>query len=106
MKNQLNNAFKAATSDEYGVQFLTTALNAKDWIYTHDLPVIIHVQGLAHYVVAYGFGGISDTYGGNILRKNLYFLVTDNGYEVQDHKNQPYWRRYKHCEYYYAIKSN
>ena len=99
----LNNAFKTATDDAFGVQFLTTSLVAADWIETNNLPVLIHADICAHYVVAYGYGGISETYGGNIQRKNLYFLVTDNGYEIESNHYKPFWRRYKPCEYYYGI---
>lgn len=99
----LNNAFKTATDDAFGVQFLTTSLVAADWIETNNLPVLIHADICAHYVVAYGYGGISETYGGDIQRKNLYFLVTDNGHEIKSNHYKPFWRRYKPCEYYYGI---
>ena len=60
----------------------------------------------SHYIVAYGCGGISDTWGGDISQKNLYFLVTDNGTLIIDYNYDPFWRRNIWGEAYYRIKHN
>lgn len=100
----LNGTFKHATEGVYGVSGDKTAKYAADWIHDHNLPVMLLQSDLSHYLVAYGYGGISSTPGGDIKKKNLYFLVTDNGYTIRGNYYKPYWRAYHKCEYYHCVQ--
>ena len=64
------------------------------------------MSSLDHYLVAYGYGGVSKTMGGDICRKDIYFLVIDNGYTISKNYYKPYWRRYQKYEYYHCIYLN
>ncbi len=103
---KLNSAFIEATDSIFGVSGDNTASFAANWIHDYNLPVILLVRELDHYLVAYGYGGISDTYGGDISRTNLFFLVTDNGYTINDGDRhyKPYWREYRTREYYHCVE--
>ena len=103
---KLNSAFAEATDSIFGVSRDKTATFAANWIYNYNLPVILLARELDHYLVAYGYGGISDTYGGDISRTNLFFLVTDNGYTINDggRDYKPYWRAYRALEYYHCVE--
>ena len=103
---RLSNALGIATNNRFGVCDDCSALTAADWINYYNLPVLILYTNLRHYIVAYGYGGISDTYGGPISRSNLYFLVTDNGHATEANGYKPFWRHYKICEYYHRVKNN
>ena len=103
---KLDDVFEDATNNVYSVYGDCSASTAANWIHNQDLPVLILYTDLQHYIVAYGYGGISDTYGGDISKSNLYFLVTDNGYEIKHNGYKPFWRHYKVCEYYHRIKQN
>ena len=103
---KLDASLKSATNKEFGVYGDCSALTAADWIHVHNLPVLLLAQELDHYLAAYGYGGTSDTPGGNISRWNLYFLVTDNGYTIDDHAYMPYWRKYRTLEYYHRVYFN
>ena len=103
----LDDALNAATDDAFGVKDACGPLAAADWIDIHNLPVLINMDNFySHYLVAYGYGGISDTWGGNISQKNLYFLITDNGFLIKHNYYDPYWRRNIMGEAYYRIKHN
>ena len=103
----LDDALNAATDDAFGVKDACGPLAAADWIDIHNLPVLINMDDFySHYLVAYGYGGISDTWGGNISQKNLYFLITDNGHLIGYNNYDPYWRRNIWGEAYYRIKHN
>lgn len=99
---RLSWAFAAATNNAYTISNDVTATQATEYI-QHDLPVMLLFTNWEHYLVAYGYGGISSTAGGPIKKKNLYFLVTDNGYKIGNNSYKPYWRGYEMCEYYYCI---
>ena len=101
----LDNAFSSATNNIYSIARDCSALTAANHIHTNDLPVILLQSNLQHYLVAYGYGGVV-TPGEDIERKNLYFLVMDNGYTISDHYYKPYWRAYKSCEYYHRVMRN
>jgi len=100
---RLSWAFTDATNNVYTVSDDRTATQAAESI-QHDLPVMLLFTSLDHYLVAYGYGGISSTAGGPIKKKDLYFLVTDNGYKIGNNSYKPYWRGYEMCEYYYCIE--
>ncbi len=100
----LAEAFSAATNDVYTVAGDCSALTAADNIY-NNLPVLIIRTGRDHYLIAYGYGGIT-TSGYNVERKNLYFLIMDNGYTISNNNYKPYWRAYRPCEYYHRIMHN
>ena len=55
-----------------------TALVAADWIGYHNLPTIILTRELDHYIVAYGYGGISNEQGGEIERKKQCYMRYKN----------------------------
>jgi len=103
---KLDDVFEDATNNVYSVYGDCTALTAADWIKNTDLPFLLLETDLSHYMTVFGYGGTSDTYGGDISRSNLYFLVTDNGYEIKHNGYKPFWRHYKVCEYYHRIKQN
>ncbi len=102
----LDNALEDATNGELSVYSDCDAITAAGWIHDYNLPVLILYTDLSHYIVAYGYGAITDTYNGDISRKNLYFLVTDNGYEIRNTDYKPHWRHYKACEYYHRVYRN
>ncbi len=102
----LDGLLKDVTNGYFGVTCDKTALYAADWIHERNLPVMLLMSSLDHYLVAYGYGGVSKTKGGDISRKDLYFLVTDNGYTIKEHYYKPYWRRYQKYEYYHCIYLN
>jgi hypothetical protein len=102
----LNNAFRDATEDVFGVSADKDALYTADWILNYNLPTLILVRDLSHYLVAYGFGGTTNEWGGEIERENLYFLVTDNSHETGNYNYKPFWRRYQKLEYYHCVEWN
>lgn len=102
---RLGTTFSNATNNVYTVVEYASALTAAENIYYNNLPVLILWTGLEHYLIAYGYGGIT-TSGHNIEKKNLYFLITDNGYKISDNDYRPYWRAYRPCEYYHCVIHN
>lgn len=98
----LGSALSDATDGIFTVLCDCDALDAADWIYLCNLPVLIVERGLEHYIVAYGYGGISDQ-GEPIPRKNLYFLIMDNGYEIRGFGYKPFWRAYQTGEFYHRV---
>ena len=105
---RLGTTFYEATNHAYTVGFDCSALTASEHIYNNDLPVVLLVYTdifWDHYLIAYGYGGIT-TSGHNVERKNLYFLIMDNGYTISKHHYKPYWRAYKSCEYYHQVMRN
>lgn len=100
----LNNAFRDATEDVFGVSADKDAQYAADWILNYNLPTLILERDLSHYLVAYGFGGTTNEWGGEIERENLYFLVTDNSHETGNYNYKPFWRRYQKLEYYHCVE--
>ena len=105
---RLGNAFSAATNNVYTVAGDCSATTAADNIYHNNLPVLLLVATGCfwdHYLIAYGYGGIT-TSGHNVERKNLYFLIMDNGHTISKHHYKPYWRAYKSCEFYYRVMRN
>lgn len=102
---RLRTTFYEATNHAYTVGSDCSALTAVDNIYHNNLPVLILWTGLEHFLIAYGYGGIT-TSSYNVERKNLYFLIMDNGYKISNNYYKPYWRAYQPCEYYYCVMQN
>lgn len=101
----LDDAFSEVTNGDFTVAGDCTALVAASHIQSNNLPVMLLQSNLKHYLVAYGFGGII-TPGNDIERKDLYFLIMDNGTEISKHYYKPYWRAYHKHDYYHRVMHN
>ena len=101
----LDNAFLDATNNIYTVACDCSAITAANHIQSNNLPVMLLQSNLQHYLIAYGYGGIIVP-GQDIERKNLYFLIMDNGYTISHNNYKPYWRAYQKQEFYYRVLHN
>ena len=101
----MREGLEQATGDKeirYTTRF---TIQPRTWIYDRHEPVVIEGSPAPEYVPHY-LAAIAVTFNRGCLGvlKNSFFLVTDNGYQIQYHGYYPYWKAYNFWNLHYGWK--
>ena len=101
----LRDGLEYVTDDKENRYTIKFTIAPRLWIYDRHEPVVIEGSPAPEYVPHY-LAAIAVTFNRGCLGilKNSFFLVTDNGYQIQYHGYYPYWKSYNFWNLHYGWK--